>query len=64
MATTETVIVCRDCGSEVVRHGDCLECDCRLGFVAQWDQALGGGRFLGRILEPLNNSTRPLEVAK
>lgn len=45
-------IVCRDCGCEVVREASCLTCDCRTGFVAQWDQSLGGGFYLGRILMP------------
>ena len=62
--TTEAVIVCRDCGWEVFRKSAYLVCSCRCGFVAQWDQCLGEGRFLGRILEPLNDPTQPLEVAK
>ena len=39
--TSEPVIVCRDCGAEVARATTYLVCDCRLGFVAQWDQSLG-----------------------
>ena len=45
-------IVCRDCGCEVIREASCLTCECRTGFVAQWDQSRGGGFFLGRILMP------------
>lgn len=62
--TTEAVIVCRDCGEVVWRRAAYLRCLCRVGFVAEWDQSLGEGRFLGRILEPINDTTRPLEVAK
>ena len=61
--TSEPVIVCRDCGSEVSRHADCLECDCRIGFVAHWDQCLGEGRFLGRIVDPLPVEPETKEVA-
>lgn len=62
---TKPVIVCRDCGEDIdAQAPDVLTCRCRMGFVAHWDQSLGEGRYLGRILEPLNDSTQPLEVVR
>ena len=51
--TSKAVIVCRDCGEPVQREMWFLVCACRVGFVAQWDQCLGEGRFLGRVVEPV-----------
>lgn len=52
--TEAGVIVCRDCGYTVLRHATHLSCFCRTGFVAQWDQSLGEGRYLGRIVDPVD----------
>lgn len=62
MATTDAVIRCHDCAAVIERHADCLECDCRMGFVATWDVVLGPGVFVGRVLEPLRDNKQPLEV--
>jgi hypothetical protein len=48
-----TVIICDKCRREIVRQAGYLACECSTGFVAQWRKCLGGGRFLGWILNPL-----------
>jgi hypothetical protein len=61
--TTEAVTVCRDCGHDIVRRPTYLVCDCRMGLVAQWDQSLGEGPYLGRIVDPVAISVpRPEEL--
>lgn len=61
--TTDPVIVCRDCGAEVFAKPSYLLCECRIGFAAHWDQCLGEGRFLGRIVDPLPVEPEQKEVA-